>query len=470
MFVCRSIGTAATQYTAMRWALQRCLVVALLVGGAFAGLHNFQQQLPFNLYLGDYTGDGADEWLTFGRKHMFLARADFLSIGLLAHELPNEPRSVFYGRLRVLQQINGNRDDVCAVMSDNRLSCFRVADDLKVAVWLTAEQSPFASTNLIVADLKGDGIQDVIDCKAGAVFAVDAGQQKFVKQAIDIAEDIKQLLATLGSDAASLIQIRTIRLEGGQADSLVLFNMKDGNAVKLALVSKDGKSVLQRDGAPISVPVTTNDRVSIARVRGVAFDDVVLYTPSTGAYRFCNFITGNTAFACIAEAATDPDLSGATGNLELYWARLSLRKGADAQRHDSLLYNSATKLFYVAVAGDGDAAPPNAPGAAPGAAQNLRLPGASGNAAPAQAGSFIWAFTQRALQLDEDQDGDGLKTIVELGVLKDVPLHTYGSSPFTQDIFVEVDYMTGAVGKGQAEYKMSDAAISIAVSLSLIHI
>jgi len=77
--------------------------------------------------------------------------------------------------------------------------------------------------------------------------------------------------------------------------------------------------------------------------------------------------------------------------------------------------------------------------------------------------SFGPTRTQRALVLEEHPDGDGLKTIQELGLGKEVPLQKYGASPCAPNGFVEVDCTTGAVGQPRTDYKMIDAAISMTI-------
>jgi len=65
--------------------------------------------------------------------------------------------------------------------------------------------------------------------------------------------------------------------------------------------------------------------------------------------------------------------------------------------------------------------------------------------------TFLLAYTQHALRLDSDPDGDGILTRHELGGLDlnmdglgDEPLPAWGCSPFRKDVLVEVDWMEDA--------------------------
>jgi len=333
-----------------------CLAL-LQFASVTARLYNFQQPFPHNLYLSDFTGDGVDEWLAFGRSTMFIVRADYLSIGQVAYPLAGDPRLVMHGRFQPIRAgaAASNRDDICMLLPNGSLSCVGVGNDLRVTAWLTQPGSDVFSSNLVVADLTGDGVHEIIDCKGGSVFGVEASQ-KFVKLPIEIAADVKALLSALTAGAESAMQVRVARLEGERSDSLILFNQQDGTATRIALGTANGKSSLQKQGNAIKVPASAAERVSIARVRGLAFDDVVLYTPSSGLYRFCGFTGTFTGFGCLAQGSTDPDLSSARGEQQLFWGHLSARNAGDAMRHDSLLYNPGSKMFYVAVAGSGNAA------------------------------------------------------------------------------------------------------------------
>jgi hypothetical protein len=90
---------------------------------------------------------------------------------------------------------------------------------------------------------------------------------------------------------------------------------------------------------------------------------------------------------------------------------------------------------------------------------------------PAYSGgnTYWWAYTQHILHLDQDQDGDGLKTAWELGGYDPYntgtspePLQTYGASPFGSDVFVHVDYMKAGPTETQSHI-MKTAAINLAV-------
>lgn len=80
--------------------------------------------------------------------------------------------------------------------------------------------------------------------------------------------------------------------------------------------------------------------------------------------------------------------------------------------------------------------------------------------------TYTWAYSQRALKLDDDPDEDGIATRYELGGqdldqdgLSDEPLYMYGASPFLVDVFVEIDYMEGP----EKSLRPYDEAIDLAV-------
>jgi len=82
---------------------------------------------------------------------------------------------------------------------------------------------------------------------------------------------------------------------------------------------------------------------------------------------------------------------------------------------------------------------------------------------------YFYIYTQYALSLNSDQDGDAIKTKHELGGydanndgVSDTPLQSYGASPFQKDVFVQADYMEGPPGETWT-YIMTPLSVSVAV-------
>jgi len=159
------------------------------------------------------------------------------------------------------------------------------------------------------------------------------------------------------------------------------------------------------------------EELSVANIDGDETEDAIFHDVRTGEYRFLKVQYINATLPAIAQ--TSGQLYNGGGS-SLFWSKLKTtdEEGNSNARDDALSYIPGP--FWHRVDARFDGAEP----------------------------TYWWIYTQYPLLPSEDQDGDAIRTVHELGGydangdgIIDEPLNMYGASPFTKDVFVEVDYM-----------------------------
>jgi FG-GAP repeat len=419
-----------------------CLCFALPLSAHARVKSNTQVRLPNNLYLGDVTGDGIADFLAVDGDRIFVTRTNFEAHGILYAKTGKNIKRMITGNFA-----GPGKEQVCAILDNGlftapSLACYGTspANDA-LWWWFTMGTSIIADNEeAIVGDYNGDGQDDLLVYRPG-----DGAMRFYTRGSSGYFELMPNFYLGNLSNPADFVnmQLRAGEFSEGASprrDDLLVYDTYWRQARRYeSAVDSSGKNTFWwafTTGWPLA---GTDEDLSVANVNGDNTEDIVFRSRTTGAYRFfrANYGTG------MLEAITTVSTGGLhnRANATAYWGKLkSIPSEAGATRDDALIYDADWQMW---VRGD------------------ARFDGSRF--------TYWWVYTQYLLRLNDDQDGDGIKTLHELGGydtdgngVSDEPLHTYGASPFGRDLFVEVDYMVAGSGETQS-HLMTTAARNLAV-------
>src|SRR5882672_9292029 len=123
-----------------------------------AQMMNSQLALPHHLYLADVDGDGVQDFVQFSATRIFVAHSDFDQTGVLHYYLPAPATRLVIGSFD-----GATGDQICAVMTNGSLSCYRISAD-HASLQLSFAQGTFiaADDDVLVGDYDGDGHADLM--------------------------------------------------------------------------------------------------------------------------------------------------------------------------------------------------------------------------------------------------------------------------------------------------------------------
>jgi len=408
---------------------------------------NTQVALPNNLHLVDLNGDGIDDWVLWKGRQLFAARTNFQAEGYAYDYVASAPARAFVGYFK-----DGPSGQACLIPKKNsaRLACYQLHNDHDAfTVAWTQPNFIGPKEEAIVGDFTGDGRDDVLVYAPGkGTFELwEKGTRRFVKA--EASAFVPGALADGGLKHKLILAGNFGDVSGdGTRTDLLVFNRTRRRLTRINARKHGADGVtFVSDFTTRDDFVNANETPTVASVRGLGFEEIVL-NPGLGAFRFFVPALGSSGDLQSFTQGVG-DLSPAMGR-ELFWGDLKqLTSGTtnDNKRDDVILYSDALKRLQFNLA---------------------RWDSTAGR-------SFELVMVQPPLDLDADQDGDAIITRHELGGYdrnrngtSTEPLHHYGASPFVKDVFVEVDYMEkwGTFdGKPVVvkSLKMQEAAANIAI-------
>jgi hypothetical protein len=407
---------------------------------------NTQVRLPGDSYLGDIDGDGREDIIVVRGKWAHVARTNFEGSGLISGRLDvlNIAR-VVTGNFRHTPAVSTRREEICSIATDNYMKCWTMGVSTRDLSYVSGQPSPFAADEqAIVGDFDGDGRDDLLAYRptTGALrmYTFNLTTNRFEVMPNFALGNIEDP-ANCGFGRLNM-QIRAGEFAGAAGRDDLVF-VSPGGAVCMfgAVTNAAGVRTFWwafRTGPGI-VSFASED-VAIASIDGDVFDDLVIRNRTTGTYKFRRLAL---VAGTLPVIATDVGQLPTTPSSQMFWARTRNGWDATSNRDDSLVYR-ADLARWISTDARWDSV-------------NAR-------------NTYWWAFSQRPLVLDEDQDGDGIKTVHELGGFdengdgfSDEPLPVYGASAFVKDVFVEADFMAAAPGE-TVNLRLRDAAINRVVT------
>ena len=401
---------------------------------------NTQVRLPDNAYLGDIDGDGSSDFVMASGGAVYVARTDYEAHGILYNKLSS---TATISRLVIgdFQTPGGGResgkDQICAIMSDNSFACFAISDD-KTQMWWWFTQGNFIGANeeAIVGDFDGNGSSDILayNPSAGTVRMYTRDASGFFNLMPGFAP---------GNLTGNLVNKQLRVGEFGQTvgrDDLIAYDPTYGQVMRFDSVTDgNGAKTFWWAFTTNGGVVTSSEDIAVANIDGGTNDALVARNRSTGVNRFLALQYGNGNLVPITNVGVGqlPTNAGS----QMFWTRNRGTLDSTSKRDDQMLYVPSTKQWI------------NTHG---------RMSGSTM--------TYWWNYTQAELNLEADQDGDGIKTKHELGGydanndgVSDEPLQSYGASPFVKDVFLEIDYMAHAPGE-TADLSLRPAATNLATA------
>ncbi|HSP78951.1 MAG TPA: hypothetical protein VLQ93_10505 [Myxococcaceae bacterium] len=412
------------------------LATMLLGGEASARVRsNTQVRLPNNLYLADVTGDGLSDFIAVKDDKILVTRTNYEAHGYLyGNTGGSNIKRLFTGHFW-----DKNKENICAILANGSTKCYGASPD-NSALWWGLTQGTFVADDehALVGDFNGDGYDDIL------VYKPAAGTFRMYTR---LSTGFFGLMPgfTLGNlsnpDSFKNMQIRVGEFNTGASprrDDLLIYNPSTRQIGRYdAAVNSSGQYTFWWAFWTNGGMVATNEEVTVANVDGDSSDDVVLHS-TTGGYRFARMVYSGGGLPAITNVSAG-QLSSSS-NASLYWGRFKQIAGEPGANRDDALVNSGSYFIRTDARWNGSEY------------------------------TYWWAYTQYVLNMDQDQDGDGILTLHELGGydtnangISDVPLHSYGASPFVKDIFVEVDYMQAGTGETESHI-MKPEAVNLAVA------
>ncbi|WP_375766797.1 hypothetical protein NR798_34640 [Archangium gephyra] len=391
---------------------------------------NTQVRLPNNQYLADVTGDGVAEFIAVKGDKLFVAKTNFEAHGVLYGKAFTTIKRVFTGYFW-----DRTKEQICTIESDGYTDCYiSNAGNTGLLTGLTQVSFVADDEHAIVGDYNADGYDDVL------VFKPSTGAFRMYTR---LSSGVFGLMPNFSlGNISNPNDFKNARVYAGELgtgsprrDDLVIFEPATGRIGRYeSVVDGSGVNTFWWAFWTYSL-VASNEEVTLANIDGDGTDDLALHS-ATGGYRFFKLDYGSGGLVPLSYGAGQ--LSTAA-NANLFWGKLKSIPGEPGANRDDALVASGS-YFHRA---------------------DARWTGSQY--------TYWWVYTQQILNLDVDQDGDGILTLHELGGydtnsdgVSETPLHSYGASPFGKDIFVEVDYM--AAGTGEAEsHIMKPAAVNLAV-------
>jgi hypothetical protein len=402
----------------------------------------------------DFDGDGVEEWLVAQGRRLFVAQTDLQSFGRYFAFLGGRATMLFAGHFRGLASA-----ETCLIvkptgakaLNGRRLVCYAIkrgkTNRKKTTIRRVINQKSMFPTDgqVLVGDFLGRGRDQIL---AYSLTSREIALYEFGKGGIALVASRKQLglLAKRSLSAVRLEVGRIATTAKGTALDGVLIHSTKTNIVEGYVSANRTGSFRRLFKMAVGKPGQKLD-VSMANVMGRRLDDISVHnlkTRSVGLYSINPKKPGLVKREKGTELqALKPRLKG-----RLWWSVLTgstIRSDhkSNRRRHDPMVITGRGK------------------------ARQVITHVATWNKAKKKR-TYSWYFTQKAIMPDIDQDGDGIETGWELGGYTPLnngqvfeKLNELGASPFTKDIFVEVDYMPG--------YKMKAGAIALATRSMAMH-
>jgi len=381
---------------------------------------NTQIVVPNQSNFGDIDGDGNDDTLVSRGRWVYVARNDFEGHGIVATRLDTfaDISRLVIGNFTDVAGVAAAREEICAILSDNWLTCWTLGTNDSRLTWLSGTWSPIATDEeIIVGDYDGDGHDDLFVYKpstgAMRLYVMDAATHTFVTMA-------NYSLGNLGTTSCNRINTQVRAGDFGGAvgrDDVVLADTATGQICLFISATDASTRTFWWAFTSAGGVIGGNDDFAIASIDGDSRDDLVLRDRTSGGWRFRKLEFGGGSLVPI----TNPDVGQlpTDPNAQMFWMRNRGAFDPGWNRDDSMVYVTTSQLWHQT---------------------HARFTGT--------AETFWWAYTQNRLDLTADQDGDGIRTMHELGGydgngdgFSDEALQTRGAAAFARDIFVHMDYM-----------------------------
>jgi hypothetical protein len=246
---------------------------------------NTQNGLPYNLYFADIDGDGRAELLQASANKIFAFAADYQGTPILHKYLDLNVKRLFVGRFAT-SGWEHERDDVCAVLTDNSLRCYAISSDGTTLNWWFTQGSFIADDEqAIVGDYDGNGNDDVL------VYKPSTGAVRLYEWGVGAASYFRPMPNVDIANLAGRINWTFYVGEFGQGSNradLLLVNPANGQVQRYdsATNPSTGKHEFWWAFTTTTGVVRSNEDVAVARIENGIHDGVVLRDRTSGAIRF----------------------------------------------------------------------------------------------------------------------------------------------------------------------------------------
>eukprot|EP01006_Ploeotia_vitrea_P035898 TRINITY_DN65948_c6_g4_i3.p1 TRINITY_DN65948_c6_g4~~TRINITY_DN65948_c6_g4_i3.p1 ORF type:complete len:1023 (+),score=570.33 TRINITY_DN65948_c6_g4_i3:55-3123(+) len=433
---------------------------------------------PHGHVMGDFDGDGRDDYGVISGKFFFAAQCSVGANGKAAGDHGKAIRRGFAGRF--LDGKFVDRDLFCLIDAVHDMQCYRLHrkqhKKLKTRADVWAKAGNKVGGGVFGPDvevLTGQFLPEQPDAivlfntTSGALAAYKLVDGKTWTEVAAGELDFGKLNDTEVREKLAKSQLRAADVAGDGLTDLMFVDDK-GVAAVFKNVEENGKRVFKSPKKEQTSPLLKNpdDQLLLANVRGANREEAVVVSPSTGTYSvyfgsespegwFVWYgIDKSTSKLELPKADSfKPVIPGKTNKVTLYFAQFARsakievaqkKSGKSSSRKKKYLAQKVARddiIFYDHTVKGGE---------------RFVTFIAYENGKDNVLRYHHW-FSQSVLKPSEDQDGDALTTFFELGGKIGVPLHHYGASPFAKDIFLELDYMKSRT-KSQ---KLSDTALNL---------
>lgn len=431
----------------MRWSLVTASLCAFAAAylPATAGARvrsNTQARLPNNLYTADLTGDGVAEFLAVKDDKILVADTTFNPRGMIYTKVGKNIKRMITGSFG-----GGAKEQVCAVVynglfTNDSIICYGTdPNNTTLWWWFTQDSILSDSEEAIVGDFDGNGRDDILVYNAGSgtVRMYTVSGNAFFGAMAGFAPGNLVNIANAQVYAGELS-----RGAGSRRDDVIVYWPNSGQLARYEAVTDGGGfKTFWWAFTTYAGAVSASEDLAIANVDGDNTEDLVLRNRTSGTYRFLATEWGSGYLTAINNVLVG-QLNNST-TARMYWSHLKQipNESGGLVRDDALIYDTNAQWF---VRSDG------------------RFDGTRF--------TYYWVYTQWALNLDDDRDGDGIKTLHELGGydanndgVSDEFLPSYGVSPFVRDVLVEVDWMAADPNQGETlSHQPDNAAVNNAIA------
>jgi len=403
---------------------------------------NTQIARPLNHSFADLTADKISDFIVTDGDKVYIASTEFTVHGYAYTKVPGIIKYVITGTFNV-----ANKEGVCFTYSSGtnygKIDCYGMSPDNKYLWWAFTQSDFVGNSHAIVGDFDGNGYDDIL------VYAPATGY--FNVYTIQSTGFFGLMSTWKAADATGLLnhQIRAGNFDGDSRTDIIAW-APGTRAFKLLVTQncRNGPSTALKHcpklwWTTVSNFATATEEVAVPNLDGDAYDDIVFHDVNTGAWRVFD-ASFNYGLKTLFPQTTGP-LEALTYT-NMYWAKMKnvpSEAGNSDNRDDLMLFAYQINFWYR---------------------YDARWDSTALNR------TYWWAYTNYALLLNVDTDGDAILTKHELGGydanndgVSDTPLHHYGASPFYKDIFVEVDYMVAGPGETESHI-FKPAAVNIAVA------